>query len=179
VAFKQTVIDKLTHEMAVLKRLKFAANSKRFSPEQKSLLKDAIDEDLEALAREVERVVPPAKDSREKRQPKRHALPARLPRREVHHEPQTTTYSCGCALKRIGEDVAEKLDYTPGTRRKFHELWANHSQGHGLQPPSRVAALLLDPRQHCLTEHLRRVKMTWPDAYPKTTTSGRTNQRLL
>ena len=40
-------------------------------------------------------------------------------------------------------------------------------------------ALLLDPRQHCLTEHLLRVKMTWPDAYPKTTTSGRTNQRLL
>ncbi|EGH34799.1 transposase component, partial [Pseudomonas syringae pv. japonica str. M301072] len=21
---------------------------------------------------------------------------------------------CGCALKRIGEDVSEKLDYTPG-----------------------------------------------------------------
>ena len=30
VAFKQVVIDKLTHEMAVLKRLKFAATSERF-----------------------------------------------------------------------------------------------------------------------------------------------------
>src|SRR5213075_2779169 len=70
VAFKQTVIDKLTHEMAVLKRLKFAATSERFSPEQKSLLEEAIDEDLEALAREVERVVPAAKDSNEKRQPR-------------------------------------------------------------------------------------------------------------
>src|SRR5204863_6564363 len=114
VAFKQTVIDKLTHEMAVLKRLKFAATSEHFSHEQKSLLEEAIDEDLKALAREVERLVPAAKDDAEKRQPKRQALPANLPRREVRHEPENTTCSCGCALKRIGEDVAEKLDYTPG-----------------------------------------------------------------
>ena len=33
-AFKQTVIDKLTHENAVLKRLKFAAQSERYSAEQ-------------------------------------------------------------------------------------------------------------------------------------------------
>ena len=55
VAFKQALIDKLTHEMAVLKRLKFAATSERFAstlaPEQKSLLEEAIDEDLEALER--------------------------------------------------------------------------------------------------------------------------------
>ncbi|MDF6720300.1 transposase, partial [Escherichia coli] len=25
------------------------------------------------------------------------------------------TCTCGCALKRIGEDISEKLDYTPGT----------------------------------------------------------------
>jgi len=29
-AFKQKVIDKITHEMAVLKRLKFAATSEHF-----------------------------------------------------------------------------------------------------------------------------------------------------
>ena len=32
--FKQTVIDKLTHENAILKRLKFAAQSERFSAER-------------------------------------------------------------------------------------------------------------------------------------------------
>jgi transposase len=37
--------------------------------------------------------------------------PAALP---AHHEPDSTHCSCGCALKRIGEDVSEKLDYTPG-----------------------------------------------------------------
>ncbi|WP_119157998.1 IS66 family transposase, partial [Caldimonas tepidiphila] len=37
-----------------------------------------------------------------------------LPRREIHHEPESTTCGCGCQMKRIGQDVAEKLDYTPG-----------------------------------------------------------------
>jgi transposase len=53
----------------------------------------------------------------EKKVPKRQALPSDLPRREVRHEPEITvctTPGCGCALKRIGEDVSEKLDYTPG-----------------------------------------------------------------
>jgi hypothetical protein len=44
-AFKQTLIDKLTHENALLKRMKFAAQSERFSPEQKSLLDDEIEAD--------------------------------------------------------------------------------------------------------------------------------------
>ena len=32
----------------------------------------------------------------------------------IHHEPDNSHCQCGCALKRIGEDVSEKLDYTPG-----------------------------------------------------------------
>ena len=53
-AFKQATIDKITHEMAVLKRLKFAAQSERFNAEQKSLLEETIDADLAALAQEIE-----------------------------------------------------------------------------------------------------------------------------
>jgi transposase len=113
-AFKQALIDKLTHEMAVLKRLKFAAQSESYSAEQKSLLEETIDADLAALAREIEQLEvgqkPPADKQRAKRQP----LPEHLPRREIRHEPQDTTCGCGCAMKRIGEDVAEKLDYQPG-----------------------------------------------------------------
>jgi transposase len=41
-------------------------------------------------------------------------LPAEFPRTLIHHEPDNTYCPCGCALKRIGEDVSEKLDYTPG-----------------------------------------------------------------
>ncbi|WP_205665279.1 transposase, partial [Caldimonas tepidiphila] len=51
---KQATIDKLTHEMAVLKRMKFAARSEAFNAEQRSLLEEALDEDLAALAREIE-----------------------------------------------------------------------------------------------------------------------------
>jgi transposase len=46
IAFKQAFIDKLTHEMAVLKRLKFAAQSEAYNAEQKSLLEETIDTDL-------------------------------------------------------------------------------------------------------------------------------------
>ena len=114
IAFKQATIEKITHEMAVLKRLKFAAKSEHFSAEQKSLLEEAIDADLEALQRELEQLRPETPTDREKRQPKREKLPENLPRREIRHEPASTTCACGCALKRIGEDVAEKLDYVPG-----------------------------------------------------------------
>ncbi|MFN9973377.1 MAG: transposase, partial [Phycisphaerae bacterium] len=58
VRYKQATIDKLTHEMAVLKRLKFAARSESFTGEQRSLLEEAIEEDLESLACEIEAAQP-------------------------------------------------------------------------------------------------------------------------
>lgn len=111
---KQVTIDKLTHEMATLKRLKFAAQSEVFHSGQKSLLEETIDTDLEALSQEIERLAPPSAEEREKRQPKRAPLPAYLPRRDIRHAPQSTTCCCGCQMKRIGEDITEKLDYQPG-----------------------------------------------------------------
>jgi transposase len=113
-AFKQATIDKLTHEMAVLKRLKFAAKSEAFTAEQKSLIEETIDTDLAALAAEIEALKPGKKLADDKQKAKREKLPSHLPRREIHHEPESTTCGCGCAMKRIGEDVAEKLDYQPG-----------------------------------------------------------------
>lgn len=113
VAFKQAVIDKLTHENAILKRLKFAAQSERYSAEQKSLLDETLDADLAAVAAEIE-ALQPARAAGERQQPRREKLPAHLPRRDVRHEPESTTCGCGQALQRIGEDVAEKLDYQPG-----------------------------------------------------------------
>lgn len=34
--------------------------------------------------------------------------------RGISAEPESTECVCGCQLQRIGEDVSEKLDYTPG-----------------------------------------------------------------
>jgi transposase len=107
------VNEKLTHEMAVLKRLKFAAKSEAFNAVQKSLLEETLDTDLADLAARLEQARPTPRVEA-KQAPKRQPLPAELPRREIRHEPASTTCRCGCALERIGEDVAEKLDYAPG-----------------------------------------------------------------
>lgn len=114
IAFKQATIDKLTHEMAVLKRLKFASKSESFSTEQRNLLEDTLDADLAAMELELEQLTPAKAAPQGKQQPKRQVLPSHLPRREIHHEPQNVICTCGCMLKRIGEDIAEKLDYQPG-----------------------------------------------------------------
>ncbi len=111
---QQALNEKLAHENALLKRLKFAAQSERFNPEQRSLLEEELDADLAAVAQEIEHLHPPASAPEDKQQPRRQPLPANLPRREIRHEPESTTCQCGCQLKRIGEDVAEKLDYVPG-----------------------------------------------------------------
>jgi hypothetical protein len=69
IAFKQAVIDKINHEMAVLKRLKFAAKSEAFNPEQKSLLEETIDADLAALQAELDKVTPPGRTKARRRRP--------------------------------------------------------------------------------------------------------------
>jgi transposase len=106
--------EKLAYENALLKRMKFAAQSERHNAEQRNLLEDEIDADLAAVAKEIEQLEAPATAPKDKQQPKRQALPANLPRREIRHEPESTLCRCGCQMKRIGEDVAEKLDYVPG-----------------------------------------------------------------
>jgi transposase len=127
---KSALVDKLTHENAVLKRLKFAATSEAYNAEQKSLLDETLDMDLAAVAAEIEAQQPATKPADEKKQPKRQPLPAHLPRREIRHEPEDTTCQtpgCGQAMKRIGEDVAEKLDYQPGVftvERHVRGKWA-------------------------------------------------------
>src|SRR5687768_5539581 len=47
-------IDQLVHEMAVLKRWKFAARSEQLNSEQRSLLDEAIDADLKAMDIELD-----------------------------------------------------------------------------------------------------------------------------
>ena len=56
VAAMKLLVEKMTHEMAVLKRLKFAAKSEAYSPEQRSLLEEAIDADIAAIESELDKV---------------------------------------------------------------------------------------------------------------------------
>ncbi len=141
------LLEKLTHENALLKRMKFAAQSERFNPEQQSLLQDEIEADLAAVASEIDGLQQEsaAVSPQEKKQPKRLPLPANLPRREIRHEPESSTCRCGCQMKRIGEDVAEKLDYVPGVfsvERHIRGKWACAQCETIVQAP--VAAHVID-----------------------------------
>jgi transposase len=124
---KQLKIDQLTHEMATLRRWKFAGRSEQLDPGQRHLFEETIAADLEAIGLELEALKTAEQRAVPKQQPRRTPLPADLPRTEIRHEPETTVCACGCALKRIGEDVSEKLDYAPGVfsvERHVRGKWA-------------------------------------------------------
>jgi transposase len=111
---RQLKIDQLTHEMALMRRWKFAARSEQLHGDQRHLFEEAVEADLVAIGRELESLASLPAQPSTKELPRRTPLPAHLPRVDICHEPQRTVCGCGCELKRIGEDVSEKLDYTPG-----------------------------------------------------------------
>jgi transposase len=134
ILFKSTRIDQLTYELARYKRLRFDRASEKRDAGQSSLLDETLDADLAAIEQELDQLSPEssknppsdAKDAKD-RKPRREALPAHLPRVAVHHEPEATVCNCGCQLKRIGEDVSEKLAYEPGVFTVAHHVrgkWA-------------------------------------------------------
>ena len=131
---QQAMNAKLTHELAILKRQKFAATSEAYTGEQQRELFETLDVDLAAVAAEIEQLAltnPAAEPT--KQQPKRVRLPAELPRTDIHHEPDSTLCRCGCQMKRIGEDVSEKLDYQPGVftvERHERGKWVCHQCEH-------------------------------------------------
>jgi transposase len=141
---KQLKIDQLTHEMATLKRWRYARRSEQLDAVQRSLLDESIDADLEAIGLEIE-ALKAKPSSVPKSQPRRVALPAAFPRRDIRHEPEHTQCSCGCSLERIGEDVSEKLDYTPGVfevERHIRGKWVCRRCERLIQAP--VSAQVID-----------------------------------
>ena len=111
----ETHNDKLTHELAQLRRHRFGKRSEGMDKQQLALLDALVDEDIAAIEAELETLSPKATEQRERKRAKRQPLPKDLPRTDIYHEPENTSCSCGCALTRIGEDISEKLDYQPGT----------------------------------------------------------------
>lgn len=115
ILYRQAKIDKLTHELVTLKRWKFGRSSEQLNGKQISLIEETMRLTLQPLSKNskswhlLQKLRP-----KPRQQPKRTALPAGLPRVTVHHEPDATTCGCGCQLKRIDQDVSEKLDCTPG-----------------------------------------------------------------
>ncbi|MBS0399544.1 MAG: IS66 family transposase, partial [Proteobacteria bacterium] len=141
---KQLKIDQLTHEMAILKRYRFDRRSEQMDSMQRSLLDESIDGDIEAISLEIE-ALKGKLHAAPKEKPRRAVLPESLPHREIRHEPEATQCRCGCSLERIGEDVSEKLDYTPGVfevERHIRGKWVCRACEQLIQAP--VAPHIID-----------------------------------
>lgn len=112
--WRDAKLEKLAYEIAHLRRMKFSASSEQLSSQQKALFDESVDADIAALEAELETLKKPSSAAKKTVVPKRAALPEDLPQVQISHEPDSTTCACGCALQRVGEDVTQKLDYTPG-----------------------------------------------------------------
>lgn len=113
----KTLNQKLTFEIAMLRRFRFGKRGEQLPPGvQGSLLDEAVDEDLTEIEAQLAALNPKTDPTSEpKASPKRTALPPELPRTEIRHEPHDDSCTCGCKLKFVRDDITEKLDYTPGT----------------------------------------------------------------
>lgn len=107
--------EQYKHELAILKRHRFANKSEVLDKYQRGLLDDLVEEDLAGIEEEIERQAPIAPRAEPKSQPKRKPLPPELPRTVIKHEPDSTVCACGCQMTHSSEDISEKLDYIPGT----------------------------------------------------------------
>ena len=73
---RDAVIEKLTHEVAILKRHKYARRSEQLNAVQGKLLDELIDSDLAAIEAELDQAMTEEqKAARPKQKPKRTPLP--------------------------------------------------------------------------------------------------------
>ena len=83
--------------------------------EQLELAIEALETDQAERMAAASPVVAAAIESAvEAKKPARRPLPEHLPREDVIHPAPCACPTCGGALRRIGEEVTETLDYVPG-----------------------------------------------------------------
>ena len=142
IALREAKIEKITFELARLKRWKFGAKSEAMNAEQRRLFEETLAEDEADLREQLERLrreaaaaaaAAAASDTTTKtapRRPRRNPLPEHLRRVEHRHEPERTDCQepgCGRLMTRIGEEVSERLDIVPAeffVHRHIYGKWA-------------------------------------------------------
>jgi transposase len=86
--------------------------------------------DQEALPVEESTHTPPSKSARRLRRSPR-AFPAHLPRETIVHAPASCTCpDCGAAMRKLGEDLSEQLDFIPGYFKVIRHVRPKLSCGH-------------------------------------------------
>jgi transposase len=113
----QAEIAKLRFQLARYRRAEFGRSSEKLEREadQLELAIEALETDqAERLAAASPIVAAIIESAVEAKRPARRPLPEHLPREDVIHAAPCACPSCGGALRRIGEDITETLDYVPG-----------------------------------------------------------------
>ena len=113
----QAEIAKLKFQLARYRRAAFGRSSEKLTREieQLELAIESLESDqAERLAAASPAVAAAIEAAIEKQKPARRPLPEHLPREEMLHPAACACPHCGGALRRIGEDVTETLDYVPG-----------------------------------------------------------------
>ncbi len=103
------LIEHLKLQLAKLRRLQFGRSSEQI--DEKIAQLELTLEDLEVREAAAPAVVKAALPERVK--PVRRPLPESLPRETVVHGSACSCPDCGTAMKSLGEDVAEMLEYVP------------------------------------------------------------------
>ena len=110
-------IAKLKFQLARYRRAEFGRSSEKLARdiEQLELAIETLETDqAERLTVASPVVAATVEAALEAQKPARRPLPDHLPREEVLHPAACACPHCGGALRRIGEDVTETLDYVPG-----------------------------------------------------------------
>jgi transposase len=117
--------EQLKARLAKLLRERFGASSEKLrgAIEQLELLLGDLEEQIaETAPPEPEQPAPPPVGGKPRRKPARRPLPAHLPRDVVEHPAPSDCPQCGGALRPLGQDVTEVLEYVPGSFRVIRHV---------------------------------------------------------
>lgn len=118
---RDTLIDKLKAQLAVLKRARFGSSSEKIDRAIEQL--ELALEDIEAAEAEATASVLPSTAGPAKAKPSRQPLPDHLPRDDVLHRAVCSCPVCGGSdFIREGETISEVLDYVPASFRVVRNI---------------------------------------------------------
>jgi transposase len=151
---RDQMIAKLMVEIARLKRWRFGRSAEQTDATLLQLqlalsdLQVTASEDVvaPAIIPEEESTVAPPQTRSTGLRPVRRSFPAHLPRETIVHAPASCTCpDCGAAMRKLGEDISEMLDFVPGYFKVLRHVRPKLSCGHcarviQLPAPSRPIA---------------------------------------
>src|SRR5437764_1813154 len=113
----QAEIARLKFQLARYRRAEFGRSSEKLArdTEQLELALETLETDqAERLATASPEVAAAVETAVAAQKPARRPLPQHLPREDLRHPAPCACPSCGGALRKIGDEVTETLDYVPG-----------------------------------------------------------------